>query len=405
MVVEEPRLTLHERALAWARTFCTRMQEPWDAAEVTSLHQRLDGLAIEADARGEEALLSATLALSGELCGFLGRSPPPDRRQKTRLLELIDAMLLASVDDTLPDDAGSIIDPGPPGNSVLAKVAESKAGDEADDGPPAPSTGGIWCVSSDADLIGRLRAALAINGAELNVLAASPGWADALPASGVDCVIVDDESLGTLQTLQRRLAPGPAPAHAVRPTYVALMIDASTAERVRALRAGADHVLRASESPEALSDRFHHLLEQRSQEALSVVIIDDDASQTLFCSSILRRVGVNALCCNDAASGIRALCQELPDVVLIDLHMPDVDGLELTDQLLTLPGSEFVSVLFLSGDDGPDTRFDALTAGADDYLSKPIQPRHLIRAVLAHGKRSQRRRHAAARLVRDASRT
>jgi len=158
-------------------------------------------------------------------------------------------------------------------------------------------------------------------------------------------------------------------------------------------------VLRGGESPEHLVERLSHILAARSEEALSVVVIDDDPSQTLFCSSILRRVGVSAICCNDAKSAMRALRQELPDVVLVDLHMPEIDGLELTEQLLALPGSEFVSVLFLSGDDEPDTRFDALTAGADDYLSKPIQPRHLIRAVLAHGKRSQRRRRAAARLT------
>jgi DNA-binding response OmpR family regulator len=60
--------------------------------------------------------------------------------------------------------------------------------------------------------------------------------------------------------------------------------------------------------------------------------------------------------------------------------------------LLEIPGSENVAVLFPSGDDELETRFDALNAGGDDFLGKPLQPRHLMRAVAAHGRRAQRRR-------------
>jgi DNA-binding response OmpR family regulator len=387
---------LHDRALDWARRFCVRVQAEWAPAEVQSLHQQLDGLAIEADARGEESLLEATLELSSALCAFLGHGPAPSRSQLGELLELTDAMLFASVDDDLPEDADEIIAfehrvPEPAASSAALPTAVPEA--------TVIPQASVWCVSADPALIERLRAALAEIDLHLAILSPSLGWTDALPEAGVTCVVVDGESLGVLLDLQRRASGASSMSHASRPTYVALLGDASTEERVRALRAGADHVLRGGESPQALAQRLKQIFAARSEEALSVVVIDDDPSQTLFCSSILRRVGVNAICCNDAMSGLRALRQELPDVVLVDLHMPDVDGLELTEQLLGLPGSEFVSVLFLSGDDEPDTRFDALTAGADDYLSKPIQPRHLIRAVLAHGKRSQRRRRAAKRLA------
>ncbi len=389
--------SLHDRALDWAKRFCVRVHAEWVPADVQRLHQQLDGLAIEADARGEEALLEATLELSTALCAFLGHGPPPTRGQMGELLELTDAMLFASVDDDLPEDTDEIVtlSARPPADSAELRVAPV---------PSEPETllsevgaAKVWCISADLDLICRLGEALTTLEQPLATLLPSLGWTDALPETGVTCVIVDGESLGVLLDLQRRSTAAGMHSHASRPTYVALLGDVSTEERVRALRAGADHVLRAAESPAGIAERLRHIFSARSEEGLSVVVIDDDPSQTLFCSSILRRVGVNAICCNDAVSGMRALRQELPDVVLVDLHMPEMDGLELTEQLLALPGSEFVSVLFLSGDDEPDTRFDALTAGADDYLSKPIQPRHLIRAVLAHGKRSQRRRRAAAR--------
>ncbi|MGQ0800849.1 MAG: response regulator [Pseudomarimonas sp.] len=394
--------TLHDRALDWAKRFCARVQSDWQPSEVQRLHQQLDGLAIEADARGEEMLLEATLELSTALCAFLGHGPEPSRAQLGELLELTDAMLFASVDENLPEDAEDII--AVEARSEFAKQTAAAGAAPAevirhDVQAVAATTATVWCISANPRLIERLRGALASLGMELATLLPSLGWTDALPEHGVTCVVVDGESLGVLLDLQRRSSGASSHTHACRPTYIAVLGDASTEERVRALRAGADHVLRGGESPEHLAERLAHILAARSEEALSVVVIDDDPSQTLFCSSILRRVGVSAICCNDAKSAMRAFRQELPDVVLVDLHMPETDGLELTEQLLALPGSEFVSILFLSGDDEPDTRFDALTAGADDYLSKPIQPRHLIRAVLAHGKRSQRRRRAATRLA------
>jgi len=393
--------SLHARALAWAQSFCAQVLGEWDATAIESLHQLLDGLVIEAEARGEEGLSAAALELSTALCAFVGNVPPPGQGQRRTLLELTDQMMFASADDAEPDDVGEVVllDPSSRPSDLPARLTHGlveEASPPDSEAFPFDPAAQAWCVSGDPGLVQRLARAFASLDTRFSALPPNLGWTETLPDSGVLCVVVDADSLGVLLDLQRRASGGSA-SHVTRPTFVAVLKDASTGERMRALRAGADHVIRASEDPGALAARLGAILAGRSQEAVSVVVIDDDASQTLFCAGILRRVGVQVVCSNDAASAMQVLRQELPDVVLVDLHMPEVDGLELAGQLLELAGAEFVSVLFLSGDDDPDARFDALAAGADDYLSKPIQPRHLIRAVLAHGKRSQRRRRAAAR--------
>lgn len=391
--------SLHARALAWAQSFCAQVLGGWDATVVESLHQHLDGLVIEAEARGEEGLSAAALELSTALCAFVGNVPAPGQAQRRVLLELTDEMMFASADDAEPDDMGEVVLLDPSRHAELPTRLVHGFAEEASppdpEGFPFDPGAQAWCVSGDPGLVQRLARAFASLGTRFSALPPSLGWTETLPDSGVHCVVVDADSLGVLLDLQRRASGGSA-SHVTRPTFVAVLKDASTGERMRALRAGADHVIRASEDAGALAARLKTILAGRSQEAVSVVVIDDDASQTLFCAGILRRVGVQVVCSSDAASAMQVLRRELPDVVLVDLHMPEVDGLELAGQLLELPGAEFVSVLFLSGEDDPDARFDALAAGADDYLSKPIQPRHLIRAVLAHGKRSQRRRRAAA---------
>lgn len=390
--------SLHARALGWAQAFCACVLGEWDAALIESLHQQLDGLVIEAEARGEEALSAAALTLSSTLCAHVGNVPIPTQGQRRTLLELTDEMMFACADDAEPDDVDDVVVRESSGRQELSIRHAAERVDvpvASPGGFPFDSDAVAWCVSGDSDLVQRLAGAFRLIGARFSALPPSLGWTDTLPDSGVQCVVVDDDSLGVLLDLQRR-ASGGSTSHVTRPTFIAVLSDASTRERMRALRAGADHVIRASEDIAALAARLGKILAGRSEEAVRVAVIDDDPAQTLFCAGILRRVGVQVTCSNRAVDAMQALRQELPDVIVIDLHMPEVDGLELTGQLLELAGAEFVSVLFLSGEDDPDARFDALAAGADDYLSKPIQPRHLIRAVLAHGRRSQRRRRAAA---------
>ncbi len=378
--ISQPQ-TLHTRAAEWAQRFCSRVQGEWRTEAIELLHQQLDELVIEADARGEEGLLRSALELSSVLSGFIGLARAPSSTQLRSLLELTDAMIFAAAEDEEPADIGSVL------------AADSPDASLEDD----PDAAVAWCVSGNPALVSRVRIAFRQLGLAFAALPPTLGWTDALPESGVKCVIVDADSLGVLLDLQRRPPAAAGASHAGRPSCVALLQDVGTSERVRALRAGADHVVRDVEDVGALSQKLARILAARHEETLSVLVIDDDPGQTFFCTSILRRIGVQADHANDANEALASLHLQLPDVVLVDLHMPKMDGLELTERLLELPGSEFVSVLFLSGDDEPDTRFDALTAGADDYLSKPIQPRHLIRAVLAHGRRSQRRRRAAAR--------
>lgn len=366
---------LRARAQEWVRDLRACLEGTWDPSYVEDIHEAVDKLAMDADAVGDEQTESAALELSTYLCSFIGLTNAPTAAQQRQLLQLAAAL----APDGVPRDETAEID-------VAAEQAEEEP-------PPRPQ---IWCISSDAGVLAAVDKALA--GRDIELVAKEPSFsvAYAIPRTGVRCVIVDNAALGILPELQRETLLRQV-TDAARPTYVALLTDARTSERVRALRAGADHVLSHDGDGDALAARIGRILDTQARGPLNVLVIDDDRTHTAFCAGILRRVGVDAVCCTESESALAEMRKQLPDVVLVDLHMPGCDGFALTERLLEIPGSEFVSILFLSGDDEPETRFDALTAGGDDFLAKPIQPRHLIRAVTAHGRRAQRRR-AAARL-------
>lgn len=112
-----------------------------------------------------------------------------------------------------------------------------------------------------------------------------------------------------------------------------------------------------------------------------VLIVEDDPSQALFAESVLCGAGMHAQVAAGGADMMTAMEQVQPDLVLMDLHMPGMDGGELTAMIRSRAEFALTPVVFLTGDEDPERRFEALEIGADDYLRKPVRPRHLISAV------------------------
>ncbi|HEX5327322.1 MAG TPA: response regulator, partial [Acetobacteraceae bacterium] len=128
---------------------------------------------------------------------------------------------------------------------------------------------------------------------------------------------------------------------------------------------------------------------------LRAMIIDDNRSEAMFCESVLRHAGVETRLYTDAQKALAEFAEFRPEVVLLDLYMPDMDGLSLVAALRAQPDSASTSIVFLSGDQDSETRFQALAAGGDDFLTKPILPRHLVAAVLTRGRRARQLQSSA----------
>ena len=123
----------------------------------------------------------------------------------------------------------------------------------------------------------------------------------------------------------------------------------------------------------------HHLL-----------MIEDDARLAEMVGEYLGQNGLKLEHRGDGLSGLAALQaidpQTLPDLVILDLMLPDIDGLEVCRRIRALPGAAAqIPVLMLTAKGDPMDRVIGLEIGADDYLPKPFEPRELlarIRAIL-----------------------
>ena len=120
-----------------------------------------------------------------------------------------------------------------------------------------------------------------------------------------------------------------------------------------------------------------------------VLVVEDDRSQALFAEAILRGAGMQAEVVAIPERMMEAMERFNPDLVLMDLHMPGTSGTSLTSHIREHPRFGHTPVVFLTGDQDPERQLEALEHGGDDYILKPVRPRHLIVAVQSRVRRAR----------------
>ena len=117
-----------------------------------------------------------------------------------------------------------------------------------------------------------------------------------------------------------------------------------------------------------------------------LLMIEDDERLAGMVSDYLTASGYQVQHAPDATTGLERLQHALPELVILDLMLPDIDGLQVCQRIRGLPGAAGqVPVLMLTAKGDPMDRIIGLEMGADDYLPKPFEPRELlarIRAIL-----------------------
>ena len=127
-----------------------------------------------------------------------------------------------------------------------------------------------------------------------------------------------------------------------------------------------------------------------------VVVIDDNEDILRYIERLLHGVAsvYTAPC---AIEGMQAIRSTRPDLVLLDVMMPDIDGFDLLRWIRAEPAIQSVPVIVLSAHVGEHARLEAMAAGADDYLPKPFSGRELVATVRSHFKLARLRRQAMER--------
>ncbi|MCU0721420.1 MAG: response regulator [Pirellula sp.] len=118
-----------------------------------------------------------------------------------------------------------------------------------------------------------------------------------------------------------------------------------------------------------------------------VVIIEDEASIQKFLNASLQAEGFRTAQATTARDGIRVITQEHPSIILLDLGLPDADGLSV---IQSVRGWSSIPIIVLSARGEEKSKVEALDAGADDYLSKPFGVGELLARIRSSLRRAAR---------------
>jgi two-component system, cell cycle response regulator DivK len=113
----------------------------------------------------------------------------------------------------------------------------------------------------------------------------------------------------------------------------------------------------------------------------TVLVIEDNELNMMLASKLLESGKYRVLAAYDAGTGIQMAQAHLPDLILMDLQLPDMDGLSATRRIKENPETYTIPVIALTGYDTPQDRQAAFDAGCIDYLSKPLDPTTFLETV------------------------
>ena len=122
---------------------------------------------------------------------------------------------------------------------------------------------------------------------------------------------------------------------------------------------------------------------------MKILIVDDELDILEFLSYNLEKEGYAVFTANNGIQAIAVAKKELPDLIILDVMMPELDGVETCRQLRKMPQFANTLIIFLTARNEEYAEIAGFDVGADDYITKPIRPRVLLARIKALWKRKK----------------
>ena len=116
-----------------------------------------------------------------------------------------------------------------------------------------------------------------------------------------------------------------------------------------------------------------------------VLIVDDSPSQLLGLQRIVEKLGHQVITAEDGAAGVETAKREIPDLILMDVVMPNLNGYQATRQISKDPSTTHIPVVLVTTKDQETDRVWGMRQGAKDYITKPVDSAELFAKIKALG--------------------
>lgn len=238
----------------------------------------------------------------------------------------------------------------------------------------------IWVVDDDDALAEEIALRLRGYGYQAEVFSKRKDVESALRERWPAAILID-------QDLGAGLHEGPELAGAVRGVVgrklplVFFSVHESWTARLAALRAGSSAYLSKPLDFPQLVEVLDRLTGQREPKPYRILVLDDVEELAQHHALVLRTAGMEAVAFTDPFAALEAMVELKPDLLLTDLYMPQMLGIEFAGVIRQKANYDALPIMFLSHELNVDDHLDALRVGGDEFLLKPIRDEHLVGAV------------------------
>jgi diguanylate cyclase (GGDEF)-like protein len=347
--------TVHGKSLALSGETQPVISTPhWEVLE--DVYRRLHKLAGSAGTFGFDTIGHQVRALEMTLKQWLEESSPGSDLQ---LIEVISSQLQALQTELVPSQQPS------PKTETKQDVA--------------PLAAKIWLVEKDIELGKRILEQLTNFSYEVRLFATLPEACRAISEESPDIVIVDSMAgLSQLSPLQALTCP------------VLFISDSDTFEaRIHAAQLNAQgYFLKPLNIPQ-LVNRLEQILHERQAPPARILVVDDDHQLAAYYQLVLEAAGMEVSILDDPRHIINQLGSFRPEILLMDVHMPDYDGPVLASVVRQYEEWSSLPIVFLSAETDLNKQVDALSHGADEFLTKPILAAQLVASIRSRVARSR----------------
>ncbi|KTT05393.1 diguanylate cyclase [Pseudomonas oryzihabitans] len=174
--------------------------------------------------------------------------------------------------------------------------------------------------------------------------------------------------------------------------------EADTPFRLAAVRAGGQEFYTGTLDSARLLEKIETLTRTVYYDPIRALVVDDSRAQAMATEMALNSAGIVTRTLMQPGAVMAHLAEFAPDLIILDMYMPECIGTELAKVIRQHERYVSVPIIYLSAEGDLDKQLDAMSEGGDDFLTKPIKPRHLIATVRT---RAARARSLQARIVQD----
>jgi diguanylate cyclase (GGDEF)-like protein len=157
--------------------------------------------------------------------------------------------------------------------------------------------------------------------------------------------------------------------------------------RLQAVRSGAEAYFVKPLNAASLIDKLDSLTSGMTVEPYRILVIDGDAELSAYYSLMLTQAGMITEIANDLVKIVSHISEFNPDLILMDMYMPECNGMELAKVIRQMDAFVSIPIVFLSSEMNIKKQLTAMGTGGDDFLTKPIKPDHLISSISQRAER------------------